>query len=155
MWSCWIALYGVFVVGYELPLLWNNLLTPRKEIKSETNPLWSIKVRWQNVDVSKGFDKKIIILEIDLSISMKPQWYAPISVCLAIGIYAMVKVFPLVLRWQYLPCGSLDTTIIILFLEMLKNSNGPVFLFPNLWGKCVGDHHMTTYPNLATSQRGK
>jgi hypothetical protein len=58
MWNCQIGLYGVFVVGYELPLLWNNLLTPREEIKSEINLLWSVAIRWQNVDVYKGFDGK-------------------------------------------------------------------------------------------------
>ncbi len=31
-----------------------------------------------------------------MSISVKPQWYAPISVCSTIGIYTMVKVFPLI-----------------------------------------------------------
>jgi hypothetical protein len=41
MWSCQIGLCGVFVIGYELPLLWNNLLTPREEIKNEN---WSFVV---------------------------------------------------------------------------------------------------------------
>jgi hypothetical protein len=46
-------------------------LTPRKEIKNETDPLWSIEIRRQNVDVCKGFDEEVIF-EIDLSISVKP-----------------------------------------------------------------------------------
>jgi hypothetical protein len=53
MWGCWVGLCGVFVVGYELPLLWNNLLTPKKEIKNEIDPLWFIKIKQQNVDVCK------------------------------------------------------------------------------------------------------
>jgi hypothetical protein len=85
MWSCWIGFYGVFVVGYELPLLWNNLLTFREEIKNETDPLWSIEIRWQNVDVYKGFDEKVIF-EAKKSIYVKPQQYAPIFVCSIIEI---------------------------------------------------------------------
>jgi hypothetical protein len=93
--SCWIGLCGVFVVGYELPLLWNNMLTPREEIKRETNPLWSIEIRWQNVDVSKGFYEEVIF-ETNLFISVKPRQYAQISVCSAIGIHTKGKIFPLV-----------------------------------------------------------
>jgi len=33
-------------------------------------------------------------------IFVKPQSYAPISVCSVVGIYTMEKVFPLVFRWQ-------------------------------------------------------
>jgi hypothetical protein len=69
-------------------------LTPKEEIKSETDPLWSIEIRQQNVNVYKGCDEKVI-LESDLSIFIKPQQYAPISVCSIIGIYTMEKVFPL------------------------------------------------------------
>jgi hypothetical protein len=70
MWSCWVFICEVFVVGYELSFLRNNLLTPREEIKSETDPLWSIEIRWQNVDVCQGFAKKVIF-GADLSISKK------------------------------------------------------------------------------------
>jgi hypothetical protein len=70
MWSCWVGLYGVFLVGYELPLLWNNLLTPRKEISSETDPLWSIEIRQHNLGICKDFDEEVII-EANLSISIK------------------------------------------------------------------------------------
>jgi hypothetical protein len=42
----------------------------------------------------KGFDEKVM-LEANLSISVKPQQYAPISVCSAVEIYTMKKIFPL------------------------------------------------------------
>jgi hypothetical protein len=94
MWICWFGICGVFVVGYELPLLWNNLLTLREEIKNETDPLWSIEITWHNVDVYKGCDEEVI-LEAYLSISVKLQQYAPLSVCSTIWIYTMEKIFPL------------------------------------------------------------
>jgi hypothetical protein len=47
-------------------------LTPREEIKSETDPLWSIEIRQHNLDVYKGFDEEII-LEVDLSVLVKLQ----------------------------------------------------------------------------------
>jgi hypothetical protein len=47
------------------------MLTPTKEIKSEIDPLWSIEIRRQNVDVYKGFDEEII-LETHMSSSVKP-----------------------------------------------------------------------------------
>jgi hypothetical protein len=40
------------------------MLTVRKEIKSETDPLWSIEIRQQNEDVCKGFDEEVIFDEI-------------------------------------------------------------------------------------------
>jgi len=70
MWSCWIGLYGNSVVGYELPLLWNNLLTPRKEIKNEIDPLSSIEIRQENLDVFKGFDEEVI-LEANIYVLIK------------------------------------------------------------------------------------
>jgi hypothetical protein len=42
----------------------------------------------------KGFDEEVI-LESNLSISIKPQQYIPISICSIVGIYTMEKVFPL------------------------------------------------------------
>jgi hypothetical protein len=47
-------------------------LTPREEIKSEIDPLWSIEIRQQNLDVYKGFDEEVI-LEVDLSVLVKLQ----------------------------------------------------------------------------------
>ncbi len=55
MWSRCINICGVFVVGYELPLSWNNLLTPREEIEKETNPLWFIEIKQYNLGVCKDF----------------------------------------------------------------------------------------------------
>ncbi len=52
---------GFFVVGYELPFPWSNLLILREEIKSETNPLWSIEIRQQNLVVCKDFDEEVIL----------------------------------------------------------------------------------------------
>jgi hypothetical protein len=69
-------------------------LTPREEIRSEIDPLWSIETRRQNVDVSKGCDEEVM-LEADLSIFIKPQQYEQIFVCSTVGIYTMEKVFPL------------------------------------------------------------
>jgi hypothetical protein len=46
-------------------------LTSREEIKRGTDPLWSIEIKQQNVDVCKCFDEEVI-LEVDLSISVKP-----------------------------------------------------------------------------------
>ncbi len=92
MWSYWVGLCGVFVVRYELSLLWNNLLTLKEEINSEIDPLWSIEIRRHNVNVCKGFDGEVI-LEANLSISVKPLQYTPISVCSTIGIYTMEKIF--------------------------------------------------------------
>jgi hypothetical protein len=40
------------------------MLTPREEIKSETDLLWSIEIRRQNVDVCKGFYEEVIF-EVD------------------------------------------------------------------------------------------
>lgn len=86
-WSPW-----GFYCWVWLPFPWNNLLTPKEEIKSEIDPLWSIEIKWQNVNVCKDFDKEAI-LEADLSISVKPQQYAPIFVWSTFGIYTMHKVF--------------------------------------------------------------
>jgi hypothetical protein len=72
----------------------NNLLIPRKEIKSEIDPLWSIEIKRQNVDVCKVFEEEVIF-EANMSISIKPLQYAPIFVCLVVGIYIMEKIFPL------------------------------------------------------------
>jgi len=69
-------------------------LIPRKEINNETDPLWSIEIRRQSVNVCKGLDEKIIF-EIDPSISVKPQQYAPIFVCSTNWDYTTKKVFPL------------------------------------------------------------
>ncbi len=99
MWNYWVVLCGVFVVGYELPLLWNNLLTPKKEIKSETDPLWCIEIKWQNVDVCKGFDEEVMF-EANLSIYVKPQQYTPIFVFSEVEIYTMKKIFPFSFWWQ-------------------------------------------------------
>jgi hypothetical protein len=71
------------------------MLTLREEIKSEIDPLWSIEIRQQNVNVYKGFYEKVIF-EADLSISVKPQQYVQISLCSKVGIYTKRKVFPLV-----------------------------------------------------------
>jgi hypothetical protein len=71
-------------------------LTPRKEIKSEIDPLWSIEIRQYNVNVYKGFDEEIILeADLDMFISVKRQKYAPIFVCSTVGIYTMKKIFPL------------------------------------------------------------
>jgi hypothetical protein len=69
------------------------MLTPREEINNETNPLWSIEIKRQNIYVYKGYDEEVI-LEANLSIFVKPQQYAQIFVCSTIGIYTMEKVFP-------------------------------------------------------------
>jgi hypothetical protein len=71
------------------------MLSLREEIKSESNPLWSIEIRRYNVDVCKGFYEEVIF-EADLSIFVKPQQYVQIFVCSTIGIYTKGKVFPLV-----------------------------------------------------------
>jgi hypothetical protein len=42
-------------------------LTPREEIKSEVDPLWSIKIRQWNLGVCKDFDEEVI-LEANLSV---------------------------------------------------------------------------------------
>jgi hypothetical protein len=47
------------------------MLTPREEIKSEIDPLWSIEIRRQNVDVYKSVDEEII-LEAHMSSFVKP-----------------------------------------------------------------------------------
>jgi hypothetical protein len=68
-------------------------LTPKKEIKSETDPLWCIEIKWQNVDVCKGFDEEVMF-EANLSIYVKPQQYTPIFVFSEVEIYTMKKIFP-------------------------------------------------------------
>ncbi len=47
-------------------------VTPRKEMKSETDPLKSIEIKRQNVNVCKCFDEEVI-LETNLSILVKLQ----------------------------------------------------------------------------------
>jgi len=42
-------------------------LTPREEIESEVDPLWSIEIRQWNLGVCKDFDEEVI-LEANLSI---------------------------------------------------------------------------------------
>jgi hypothetical protein len=52
----------------------------RKEIKSETNLLWSIEIKRQNVDVCKGFDEEVISVyicktsAIHTNLSMLNSW---------------------------------------------------------------------------------
>jgi len=36
---------GFMLLGYELPLSLSNQLTPREDIKRETDPLWSIELK--------------------------------------------------------------------------------------------------------------
>jgi hypothetical protein len=67
-------------------------LTLKKEINSETNPLWSIEIKWQNVDVCKGFDEEVM-LEANLSIYVKPQQYTLTFVFSKVEIYTMKKIF--------------------------------------------------------------
>jgi hypothetical protein len=69
-------------------------LTPREEIKSETDPLWFIEIRRQNLEVCKGFDGKVI-LEADLSIFVKTFAIHTNFYMLKVRIYTMEKVFPL------------------------------------------------------------
>jgi hypothetical protein len=38
-------------------------LTPREEIKNETDPLWSIEIKQWNLGVYKDFDEKIMFEE--------------------------------------------------------------------------------------------
>ncbi len=60
------------------------MLILKEKIKSEIDPLWSIEIKWQNVNVCKDFDEEVM-LEANMSIYVKLQQYAPIFVCLAIG----------------------------------------------------------------------
>jgi hypothetical protein len=119
MWSCWVGLCGVFVVGYELPLLWNNLLTPRKEIKRAIDPLWSIELRWQNVDVCKGFDEEVI-LEADLSIFVKPQQYTSISICSTIEIYTMKKIFPFSFGDTWFQLWFKKSNLVLIWFQLIQ-----------------------------------
>jgi hypothetical protein len=59
-------------------------LTPRKEIKSETDFLWSIEIRQQNLGVYKDFDEEVIF-ETDLSVSVKLLQYTLVFVCSVLG----------------------------------------------------------------------
>jgi hypothetical protein len=63
---------GFLLLGYELSLPSNNSLIPKEEIEKEIDPLWSIKIRQQNLGICKDFDEKII-LEANLSISVRLQ----------------------------------------------------------------------------------
>jgi hypothetical protein len=45
-------------------------LTPKKEIKRKTNPLWSIEIKQWNLNVYKDFDEEVI-LEANLSVLVK------------------------------------------------------------------------------------
>jgi hypothetical protein len=45
-------------------------LTPRKEIKNEIDPLSSIEIRQENLDVFKGFDEEVI-LEANIYVLIK------------------------------------------------------------------------------------
>jgi hypothetical protein len=69
-------------------------LTPKEEIKNETDPLWSIEIRRQNVEVCKDFDEKVI-LEADLSIFVKTFAIHTNLYMLKVRIYTMEKIFPL------------------------------------------------------------
>jgi hypothetical protein len=68
-------------------------LIPKKEIKSETDPLWSIEIKWHNVDVFKGFDEEVMF-EANLSIYVKPQQYTLIFIFSEVEIYTMKQIFP-------------------------------------------------------------
>ncbi len=59
-------------------------MIPREEIKSETDPLWSIKIIQQNLSVCKDFDEEIIF-EANLSVSVKVLQYTTISICSMLG----------------------------------------------------------------------
>jgi hypothetical protein len=45
-------------------------LTLKEEIKNETDPLWSIEIRQQNLSVCKDFDEEVI-LEANIFVSIK------------------------------------------------------------------------------------
>ncbi len=96
MWSCWVGLCGVFIVGYELPFLWSNMLTPREEIKNEIDALCSIEIRQHDLDVFEDFDEKVIF-EADLSVSIKLLQYTSVFVCSMLGFIQWKKYFPFLL----------------------------------------------------------
>jgi hypothetical protein len=60
---------GSLLLGMSCHSYENNMLTSRKEIKSENDPLWSIEIKRQNVDVCKGFYEEVIF-DANLSISV-------------------------------------------------------------------------------------
>jgi hypothetical protein len=59
-------------------------LTPREEIKSEIDPLWSIEIRQQNLGVYKDFDEEILF-EANLFVPVKLQQYTLVSICSTFG----------------------------------------------------------------------
>ncbi len=69
-------------------------MIPKEEIKSETDPLWSIEISQQNLDVCKDFDEEII-LEANLSVLVETSAIHISLYMLSIGVYTMKKVFPL------------------------------------------------------------
>jgi hypothetical protein len=95
MWNCWVGLCGVSIVGYELPFLWSNTLTPREEIKSEIDPLWSIEIRQQFFVSIKILMKKW--LETNLSILVKLQQYTLVPICSTLGFIQWRNYFPFLL----------------------------------------------------------
>jgi hypothetical protein len=59
-------------------------LIPREEVKNETDPLWSIKIKQQNLGICKDFNEEVI-LEANLFVSIKLQQYTSISICSTLG----------------------------------------------------------------------
>jgi hypothetical protein len=97
MWSCWVGFCEVSLVGYELPFVWNNLLTPRKEILSEIDPLWSIEIRQHNLSVCKDFDEEVIF---EANLCLNKTFAIHISFYMFNIRDTMKKIFPL-FWWQH------------------------------------------------------
>jgi hypothetical protein len=62
------------LLGYEVPLSLSNQLISQEQIKRETDPLWSIEIKYNNFNICKDFDEELILVT-SISVLVRFQQY--------------------------------------------------------------------------------